>query len=393
MSRFSRSGGGAIGLVNNLVEELGVHLIEIATGNSTFTPRGKMAIYESLFHASKENLERLEIIVPFMQAHLRNGKRFGICPVGYDHYGPRVQNEKFIAKHQRIEVNKDGELLKEAWQWKLSGHYSDAQILAKLEARGLKLTPQKISKVWRNPFYCGVLINKMIDEPVQGNWPALISQEDFMKVQRLLEDGTAGYQHKKDEDMRPLTRHIKCGCCKAYLLGYINKKRNLHYYRCRYCKGVSVNAHTTKQTKRKGLNDLFLDFLGSFNVAPAVVPMVKAQLTKLYYQYHEDTGNNEALKEQLAALEKQLKNLKIRHGLQEIDKETYALTVEHLNEKMQVIRKELDNEIVKVSNLDELLTQSFYKLENLALVWTSSDLEGKRRLQKTIFPDGILYDA
>lgn len=392
MSRFSRSGGGAIGLVNNLVEELGVHLIEIATGNSTFTPRGKMAIYESLFHASKENLERLEIIVPFMQAHLRNGKRFGSCPVGYDHYGPRVQNEKFISKHQRIEINKDGELLREAWQWKLSGRYSDAHIREKLEARGLKLSHQTISKIWRNPFYCGILINRMIDEPVQGNWPSLVTQDEFMKVQRLLEVNPSGYQHIKDEEMRPLTRHVKCGCCKGYMIGYINRKRNLHYYRCRTCKGFSINAHTTKQTKRKGLNDLFVDYLGSFSVAPAVMPLVKTQLIKLYYQSYEAKDNN-TLKDQLAALEKQIKNLKIRHGLQEIDKETYDLTVEHLNGKMQVIRKELDNETVQVSNIEDLLTQSFYKLENLALVWTSSDLEGKRRIQRTVFPDGILYDA
>ena len=67
MSRFSRSGGNAIGLVNQLVEDLGVHLIETSTGNSTTTERGKIAIYESLFHAYKENIERMEIIRPAMQ--------------------------------------------------------------------------------------------------------------------------------------------------------------------------------------------------------------------------------------------------------------------------------------------------------------------------------------
>lgn len=64
MSRFSRSGGNAIGVVNRLVDELGVHLIEVCSGISTTTERGKAAIYESLFHAYKENLERKEIIVP-----------------------------------------------------------------------------------------------------------------------------------------------------------------------------------------------------------------------------------------------------------------------------------------------------------------------------------------
>jgi len=64
MSRFSRSGGNAIGLVNSLVEEQGVHLIDVSSGLSTISERGKVAIYESLFHAFKENLERKEIIIP-----------------------------------------------------------------------------------------------------------------------------------------------------------------------------------------------------------------------------------------------------------------------------------------------------------------------------------------
>ncbi|MGN7822913.1 recombinase family protein [Chitinophaga sp. 22536] len=393
MSRFSRSGASAIGLVDRLVKELGVHLIEVSSGHSTLTPRGEMAIIDSLSHAKKENLERLEIIVPFMQASLRSGKRFGICPVGYDHYGPRVQNEKFFAKHQRIEINKDGELLKEAWQWKLSGHYSDAQILGRLALRGLHLLPQKLSKIWRNPFYCGVLVSKMIDEPVKGKWPPLVSQEDFMKVQQILENNLAGYQHNKEEVLRPLTRHVKCVNCKGYMLGYINRKKNLHYYRCRQCAGLNINAHTTKQAKRKGLNDLFLDFLDNFTISPAVVPLVKLQLTKLFDHFNQDNGNDDRLKEQMTALEQQLKNLKIRHGLGDIDKETYDLTTEHLNGKIKALHKELGNEIPKVLNLDKLLTQSLEKLQDLRLVWTSSDLDGKRRLQKTIFPDGFYYDA
>ncbi|MFT3901652.1 MAG: recombinase family protein [Niabella sp.] len=101
MSRFSRSGGSAIGLVNRLVDELGVHLIEVTTGLSTTTERGKAAIYESLFHAYKENLERKEIIIPSMKAYLEKGNRLGTCPQGYDHYGPRVKRKNSYANIKR----------------------------------------------------------------------------------------------------------------------------------------------------------------------------------------------------------------------------------------------------------------------------------------------------
>ena len=44
-------------------------------------------------------------------------------------------------------------------------------------------------------------------------------------------------------------------------------------------------------------------------------------------------------------------------------------------------------------SLNELLNKSLEKLTKLSRVWASSDLENKRRVQKTLFPDGIYYDV
>jgi len=40
-----------------------------------------------------------------------------------------------------------------------------------------------------------------------------------------------------------------------------------------------------------------------------------------------------------------------------------------------------------------LLDESFQKLGKLSVVWRSSNLDDKRRIQKTLFPEGIFYDA
>lgn len=399
MSRFSRSGGSAIGLVNQLVEELGVHLIEVCSGLSTTTERGKAAIYDSLFMAYKENLERIEIIVPAMQSFLRKGYFMGKSPIGYDHYGPKVRNEKFLSLKQRIVVNKDGELLREAWKWKASGKYSDAQILAKLAARGLHLSPQKLSATWRIPFYAGIIINRLIDEPAKGNWEPLVSIEDFVKVQNILESGTlpgnhAGYTHNKDVEPRPLTRLLRCEKCKRYLVGYRNTKKDLHYYRCLHCKGVSLNAMTTKKAQRKGANELFMDFLNKYRLPDGLEPLVKWQLTQIFDHYNNGQSKHDlALKGQLEGLEKKRKQLQIRHGLGEIDKETYELTLGHIAEQVQNITKEMNILTPQISNLDKLISASLEKLQNLSIQWASHDLEQKRWMHKTLFPDGVYYDV
>lgn len=99
------------------------------------------------------------------------------------------------------------------------------------------------------------------------------------------------------------------------------------------------------------------------------------------------------LKSKMVELEKKLKGLKIRRGLGEIDKETYDLTFAHLNDQIQETSKELNQVIPQISNLDELLKSSIEKLPKLGSIWCSSDLENKRRIQKTLFPEGIFYDA
>ncbi|WP_223711353.1 recombinase family protein [Niabella beijingensis] len=393
MSRFSRSGGNAIGLVNRLVEELGVHLIEVSTGLTTTSERGKAAIYESLFHAYKENIERKEIIIPGMKRKLLKGFWLGNVPLGYDQYGPRVKREKFFSKEQKVVINNYGQLLREAWTWKASGIYNDAQILSKLSARGLKLTPQKISAIWKKPFYCGVLAHHLLEEPVKGNWEALVSIDDFKKVQEILSGHHSGYKHQKEEENRPLLRLLRCNNCGSYLVGYYVSKKDLHYYRCLKCPGVSLTAKTPSlRARRVGAFELFQTFLRKFEIPKSIFPLVLKQLTKLFNHHQKENLENDHLLEiRLKEFEKKKKELTIRRGLGEIDTDTYNITLEHITIEMQSIYKELNTVPSKISNLEKLLNSALKKLQKLSVYWGSSDLSGKRMLHKILFPEGVFY--
>lgn len=394
MSRFSRSGGNAIGLVNHLVEELGVHLIETSSGLNTSTERGKAAIYESLFHAYKENLERKEIILPNMKAFLKKGYRFGVSPIGYDHFGPRVRREGFLSSKQRIVINKTGKIIKEAWQWKVSGHYSDSQIIQKLANRGVYIIFQKLHKVWRNPFYCGISINRLNDEPVTGNWEPLVSIADFIKVQELLVNNTVALQRDNNEENRPLNRLVKCADCGRYLVGYEVTTKKLHYYKCPGCRKVSVNAKTTAHSLKKGANELFIEFLEQFTIDEKLLPLIKLQLEKLFYNLNDhNKGNEDTLKRELNNKEADFKQLKIRFGLGKIDTETYQLTADHLSEEIAKINKELNAQPIQLSNLDKMIESSLKKAQNISRIWVSSDIDEKRNLHRMLFPDAVLYDG
>ena len=76
-----------------------------------------------------------------------------------------------------------------------------------------------------------------------------------------------------------------------------------------------------------------------------------------------------------------------------IDKETHDLTFDHVNLQLQEITREIGRSIPEISNLDKLLDESCKKLGKLSVVWHSSNLDDTRRIQKTLFPGGIFYEA
>ena len=282
----------------------------------------------------------------------------------------------------------------QVWKWKLSGFFSDVQISSKLANRDLNLEAKKLSPMWRNPFYCGVNRNNLADEPVKGHWEPIVSIDDFIKVQEILQRNPSGYQHKKEVDERPLTRLLRCNLCDNFMVGYKNNQKDLHYYRCLKCNGVSLCAKTSPTSKKKSAEQLFNELMLQYQVSGIILPVIELQLTKLFKNYNEvNLTDEKQLEKQVAAIQNQLKQLKIRFGLGNIDKETYDLTNQHLQEQMFEINKELNSGKLTISNPENLLSNALKKLENINKIWASSDLEGKRALHKTLFPEGIFYDA
>ena len=396
ISRFSRTGASGISILCELVEEHGIHLIEASTGLDTTTERGYQTILDKLLKSREENLIRKEIILPGMVNFLSKGNRFGRVGFGYDHYGPRVKDPQFLAPTQRLVINEQGKLLRDAFQYKLTGNYSDVSIIKIMGKRGLKITKQRISSVWRNPFYCGILISSLLKdgEPIIGNWEPLISQNDFWKLQDILNERSSGYQHQKVADYKPLNRLVKCNDCGTYLVGYLVKKKNLGYYKCPDCNGVSMNCETTPKAKRIGAHDLFTTLLEKYQVQPQFKNLLITQLTKIY-GYYNTTENQKGIdcKKKFDDLNKKLHELKLKYGLGDLDKDVYEIAKVELDKQIVMQQQELNKTQPEISNLEKLIEKSVERLQNISKIWGSVGLEDKRNLQQTLFPDGIYYDV
>ena len=393
INRFSRSGAGAISIVQELVEKLGVHLIETSTGLCTDNLKSRTVIYHKLLEAMEENHERLERTLPGMRAFLKKGNWLGVSPFGYTMMGPRVVDYSLKRENQEIVINKEGEILKRAWQWKLQGD-KDYEILKKMAGLGVIVSKQKLSVIWRNPFYCGVIINSLLDEPVEGKWPPMVSKSEFFKVQNILKPA-AGEKYKIDNqnDLRPFTRFLICSKCGNLLTGYVVKSKNVHYYKCNVCHDVNLNANTTKRSLNKGLHDSFQELLAEIELKKIYTEPFKLQMKKIFH--HLNTETKLLLIEQkknLKELEEKLSKLEEKYIFDGLKKEVYEKYKDNLDSEILKCSQSIKEMESKLSNHSEFIDKAIDVSENLSKYWGSGNCSIKDRIQKTVFPKGLVVE-
>ena len=394
MSRFSRTGGGGISQAHELVEKMGVHLIEVSTGKTTATEQGKNDVYASLLRANQDNIDRKKACMPGMKTFVKSGGWTGKAPRGYDTYGKKVRKPGMLSLEHRIEMNEEGKKLKLAWQWKLARE-KDSEIIKKLENLGVHMTKQAISVMWRRPFYAGINVNKILDEPVKGNWEPMVTEEEFLRVQDIL-DGhrVSGYTVEKDNNRRPLNLFLRCSKCEEKMTGYEVKKKKLHYYKCQTCKNATINADTGKKSKGMGAHDMFKSVLSLIRLDESLIEPFKQQLNYTYESLNKDQSKEKAhLLNELKIQTEKLNVLKKRFAFGEIDKSIYDEFSSEQIKKIDDVSERIEKLTGKISNLENYIDISVDVVQNLNKYWEYESVESKRRIQNVVFPEGLMVDT
>ena len=395
VSRFSRSGGSAIGLVYDLIWKQNVNLIEVSSGKDTTTETGEHEIMQLLLSAKKENSDRLKTTLPGLAAFLKKGFWLGKAPRGYDHYGKRVKDIELYSRVQKLVINKEGQLLKKAWKWKLQG-VPDYKILEKLNTLGLTITKQFLSEMWRKTFYCGVNTNSMLKgETVKGNWKPLVSQKNFKSINERLDGNTySGYTQSKFCNDRPLQSHLYCGDCGSKLTGY-KAKKIYDYYKCqnKACNASDMNAKTSRKTNKPGVNDQFEDYLSQFCLNRNYIEVFKAQMKLTLTDRNKESIELErSLNKQLNELESQKDKLDRKYTFEDLRSELYEKFSTEINDKIKAINAEKAKLGVSISNLDKKIDKCIKVTQNISDYWKHGSIENKIRVQKLVFPLGIVIN-
>ncbi len=272
LSREPISGG----MIMHLLDRGVIKDLKFASYNFDNSPEGKMML-SFVLSQSKYFSEKLSIDVKRgMLKKCRNGHMPTRAPVGYM---PDYMAEK---GEKRALVDPDRfDLVRKMWDLMLTGQYSIPKIQQAAESislthRTTRRTPAKsiskngFHKMFSNIFYTGQFI--WDGEMYKGSHPAMISMEEFEKVQAIV-----GRRHvPRTQKYESLTSGlVRCACGSAIVVDQRKKRikkaqldRIYKYARCTQQKKKGKCKESTLCLLT--LENQIVDYLGQIKVSPAL---------------------------------------------------------------------------------------------------------------------------
>lgn len=377
--RFSRTGANAIYITEQLRKK-GIQVLACSSPIDTLTPIGAFQQNVQLLYSHLDNQLRRERTIRGMTQKFEKGYYIGAIPIGYD--------RTYVDGKIKIVPNKTGDAIIKAFKWKANNGLRTSEISKRLNRLGYDISEKRLSEIFRNLFYCGLLSNKMLGgKIVEGtNWEGLVSKELFLKANAVLNQFHTPHDYHKDDPNVPLRKFVVCAKCGSMWTGYIVQQKGIYYYKCN-TKGCKCNVNAKK------LHLEFMHELQKYEVHNKNLDPLKRQLALTFENL------NKSLFERKHDLERRRKEIndKIlkaeeKYIEEDLDKESFKRYKLKCEEELAEIAKEEQHLQNPLSNSEKLINFSVQICQNLSQLWFSGDLSNRVKLQKMVFPDGIEYD-
>lgn len=373
--RFSRAGLEAM-VTKAYLKAKGIYVVSVTQPIDKDSKIGEfMENIIFLFNQFENELRRDKAIMG-MKKCIERGEWYGKPPLGYDH--------KKVGKKHIHTVNETGRKLRNAWIWKANEGASDMEIVRRLRALGVNTNRKHLNKILQNKFYCGWIVNSLLDyEPIKGTQEVLIDEDTWNRANGLTR---AGYEQQEVTEEFPLKRHVRCADCGGYITGYTVKAKGKDYYKCNKI-GCKCNRSTTI------MHNLYKELLDTYQIPTEFVPVLSKVLHKVFNDYnsHKSTMRSD-LKKRKSETTNKIEKVQVRYGLGEITEAVYQTTIRTLNKELAEIECGLEEADKNLSNLQKFIDEIIAMSCKLGTLWQNGDFASRQKLQKLLFPSGIYFD-
>ncbi|MDI1317055.1 MAG: recombinase family protein [Flavobacterium sp.] len=243
----------------------------------------------------------------------------------------------------------------------------------------------------RNPVYYGAIFIKAYKDEkecyVNGLHEPIITKSLFDKVQDVLNNRRKKHHtnHKKLNENFPLKGFLLCPVCNNPLTASTSKGRSKYYsyYHC-----ISpCNGRYQLDDVNIWLNDYLKSITLKGQVKILFEEIVKEQLAK----QTESKQLGPKHFEQVDKIEQKIERLQDMFVDGEIDKNDYQITKTRY-ENIYLELKDKENDTIDKKDVIQLYQKGLNKLDVIEKQYTEADIEGKRMLIGSIFPNKIHFE-
>ncbi len=381
--RFSRSGVGGAQIADELLKNYGVITLAVTQELDPRTPAGSFQQKILFLFGQMDNEMRRDKTVTGMRELLLKGYCPYSIPRGY------INLNKGKTVEQQIVMSEEGKIIQKAFIWKAEQQMRNSEIIKRLSKLNVKIDERRLGEMFANPFYCGVIVSKMIpDQVVQGNHQPMISKDVFLRVNNVVTDARIHpVTHKLDDVNLPLKRFVKCGACEAPMTGFLVRKKGLYYYKCR-TKGCNCNKSA------KQLHEQFKELLQEFHIQEHETDLIKQGILEFYNTLFEEQFENQTIQKAKASeLKKTLDIVEEKFVIGDINKELYTKYSSKYNQEIQEIEEYLQKIPNGSSNLEKCLNFVMKFCEKPLKWWENANISDRTIIQNLLFPKGIIYNS
>jgi len=358
----------------------GIRLVSVDEPNIDTTAAGKLATnilgaFNQFFSDSLSEKTRFR-----MQVGREAGRWLWVAPLGYLN---DTSTKRVVFDPERAP------LVTKAFELLATGT-SIGDVMRQITALGLRtrkgrmIQKQTFSRLVRNPFYAGWIVNG--DTRVRGAHDALVTDEMFEEVQARL-SGHAPREPERDEF--PLRGFVRCARCgKNLTAGWVtgrNQKYPRYWCWTKGCRAVTVRAER--------LEGSFRTLLGIIQPEAHLLASLPTLAARSWEQRKERIATDarslaRRLQDQTTLNEKTIK-AKLLGELTEDDFRTMKTSIDRETQQIQAQIAALDAES---SSMQTLMQQTDEAVIHFGHSWESAVPTRKREIQTALFPDGLAYD-
>lgn len=391
--RFSRNAGDAYQMIG-LLAKLGVEPQAIEQPLDLSVPENKMMLAIYLATPEIENDRRALNTYNGMRRAKKEGRLMGKAPYGYINKS-REDGSKYIALKEPEASN-----VRWAFNEIAKGVMAISQIRKKMNERGGKrLEKTAFYMALRNPMYCGkIFIEKNKEEEayfVQGQHEALITTAVFDQVQFILDGKKAkkvtNTKFLSDENL-PLRGFLICPNCGGNITGSASRGRRERYYYY-HCQPPCRFRH-----RADAANLIFLNGLKDLEIKESLREYVKKKFLENYKaSLVNPVAEKKRISKEIDILNNKISVARDKLFSEIIEDEEYLEIKKECREQIEKLENKLskDYEQTDLKNIstEKLLEKAFHGLINVGFLYDSGDIETKREIIGSIFPDKLVFDG